>query len=319
MQIAKHLVATLGLFTLAVALAACSGTDNGESTGNTDNGDSEADAVVSTPANETAYDFFVEKGLKNFQAAGIVGNLDQESGVDPTAVEYGGGPGRGIAQWSVGGRWDSSRGDNVASYAAGKGLSRWSMTAQLDFIWYELTTYGYGLAQLRSSGNVTEATIAFQDRYEICGTCDSSKRISYAQAVLRAYGSKPPTPSGKPTPKPAPPTSCGAIQPGHGLARGESVQSCGGKYDLAMQTDGNLVLYEKGKGALWASGTYGTDGFAAIMQTDGNLVVYGSHSDPLWSSRTNGHPGSDLAVQTDGNVVVYDGSRALWDSGTNGR
>ena len=42
-----------------------------------------------------AYDFFVAKGLANFQSAGIVGNLDQESGVNPGSVQYGGGPGRG--------------------------------------------------------------------------------------------------------------------------------------------------------------------------------------------------------------------------------
>ena len=41
------------------------------------------------------------------QAAGIIGNLDQESGMDPTISQYDGGPGRGIAQWSTGGRWDT--------------------------------------------------------------------------------------------------------------------------------------------------------------------------------------------------------------------
>ncbi|MEO8878447.1 MAG: phage tail tip lysozyme [Polyangiaceae bacterium] len=302
----------------ALGLAACSGeTPNDSDEGATTSDD---EAAVSTPANETAYNFFVSKGLKNFQAAGIVGNLDQESGVDPTAIEYGGGPGRGIAQWSVGGRWNADRGDNVAAYASSHGESAWSLTTQLNFIWFELTTFsGYGLSRLRASTNITIATIAFQDDFEGCGTCDQSHRISFAEAVLRAYGSKPPAPPGKPTAKPAPPTSCGAIRAGHGISRGESVSSCGGKYDLAMQTDGNLVLYEKGKGALWSTHTNGTDGFAAIMQSDGNFVLYGSKSDPLWSSRTNGHNGADLAVQTDGNLVVYGGSRALWNSGTNGR
>ncbi|MFX5562785.1 phage tail tip lysozyme, partial [Acinetobacter baumannii] len=82
------------------------------------------------------------KGLKNYQAAGIVGNLIQESSVNPNSIEYGGGPGRGIAQWSGGGRWDSSHNDNMVWYASQHGLSPWSLTAQLDFIWYELTTFG---------------------------------------------------------------------------------------------------------------------------------------------------------------------------------
>ncbi len=41
-----------------------------------------------------------------------------------------------------------------------------------------------------------------------------------------------------------------------------------------MQTDGNLVLYWNGHGALWSSNTANTAGNRAIMQTDGNFVVY---------------------------------------------
>src|SRR6185312_11660983 len=89
---------------------------------------------------QTAFNYFVNKGMTKIRAAGIIGNLDQESGMDPTIKQYGGGPGRGIAQWSVGGRWDTYSQDNVVWYAANKdgGLSRWSLQAQLDFIWYEL-------------------------------------------------------------------------------------------------------------------------------------------------------------------------------------
>ena len=137
---------------------------------------------------KACYDYFVGKGLKNFQAAGIVGNLDQESGTDPTAVQAGG-PGRGIAQWSVGGRWDTDSGDNAVAYASQQGQSVWSLNLQLDFIWYELTTFsGYGLGALKASTDVTGATIAFETDFEGCGTCDQSTRISYAQAVLSAYG-----------------------------------------------------------------------------------------------------------------------------------
>src|SRR5215471_678256 len=80
---------------------------------------------------QAAYDFFVARGLTNFQAAGIVGNLDQESGVNPNSVQYGGGPGRGIAQWSVGGRWDTSAHDNVQWYAGTKSESATSLNLQL--------------------------------------------------------------------------------------------------------------------------------------------------------------------------------------------
>jgi hypothetical protein len=135
-----------------------------------------------------AFDYFVGKGLTPFQAAGIVGNLDQESGVDPGAVQFGGGPGRGIAQWSVGERWDTSANDNVLWYAGTQGKSSGSLDLQLDFIWYELTNIGYGFAQLKATTNLTDATLAFMAKFEICGTCASSQRIAYAQAVLDAYG-----------------------------------------------------------------------------------------------------------------------------------
>jgi uncharacterized membrane protein YgcG len=139
----------------------------------------------------TACNYFVGKGLTDFQAAGIVGNLDQESGVDPTAVQYGGGPGRGIAQWSVGGRWDTSTNDNATWYANKTGEGLWTLQLQLDFIWYELTNVGYGYSALKATTNVTDATTVFQDDFEICGTCDASTRIAYAQAVLPSC--KPPS------------------------------------------------------------------------------------------------------------------------------
>ncbi|HZS42315.1 MAG TPA: phage tail tip lysozyme [Polyangia bacterium] len=138
-----------------------------------------------------AFDFFVGKGFTNFQAAGIVGNLDQESGVDPTIAQFGGGPGRGIAQWSTGGRWDTSANDNVVWYAGTRGESATSLNLQLEFIWYELTTFGYGFSQLKATTNVTDATVVFMDKYEICGTCAQSQRVSYAQSVLSAYGVTP--------------------------------------------------------------------------------------------------------------------------------
>ena len=147
----------------------------------------EQDATTQFANDKAAFDFFVAKGLTSFQAAGIVGNLDQESGVDPTIAQYGGGPGRGIAQWSVGGRWDTGT-DSVAHYASQQGQSIYSLNLQLEFIWWELTQVGYGYSQLTATTNVTDATIAFMDKYEICGTCASTQRIAYAKAVLAAYG-----------------------------------------------------------------------------------------------------------------------------------
>jgi hypothetical protein len=53
------------------------------------------------------------------------------------------------------------------------------------------------------------------------------------------------------------------------------------------------------------------------MQSDGNLVVYNRTKQPLWSSNTPTHPGAGLIVQNDGNVVIYtpDG-KPLWATNT---
>jgi hypothetical protein len=144
--------------------------------------------AAGTNARQTAFYYFVSKGLTKAQSAGIVGNLVQESSVIPTSVQYGGGPGRGIAQWSVGGRWDRISKDNVTSFAAARGVSRWALTTQLDFIWYELETVGgYGLPALRATTTISGATVAFERDYEVCGTCSQTKRIAAAQQVYNDY------------------------------------------------------------------------------------------------------------------------------------
>jgi hypothetical protein len=112
------------------------------------------------------------------------------------------------------------------------------------------------------------------------------------------------------------PTNCGYIYPGQGLRPGQNWESCNSSYNLRMQTDGNLVLYE-GTRALWATNTYGKIASEVIMQTDGNLVLYNSSDGPIWASGTDGNTGAYLRVQNDGNLVVYSNSgRALWASNT---
>jgi hypothetical protein len=87
-------------------------------------------------------------------------------------------------------------------------------------------------------------------------------------------------------------------------------------HTLAMQTDGNLVLYN-GSQATWQSHTYSNPGARAVMQTDGNLVVYSTANQPLFQTGTYNNSGAYLVVQDDGNMVIYtaDG-RALWATNT---
>jgi hypothetical protein len=417
---------------VAVGLAACG--DAADQHPPTTEGSSSITGVEDTfPNDQTAYDYFVGKGLASYQAAGIVGNLDQESGMSPTAVQNPG-PGRGIAQWGVGQRWDSYSGDNAVWFAASEGESVWSLQPQLDFIWYELTTFSYyGLAALRATRDVTDATIAFETDFEGCGDCEQSQRIAYAEAVLAKFGGGGGTASGAGAPSGSCtgtevanasdrgvhwwtcedggfrylcddtngkvsevcPSGCmpagidaddqcyGGGQPqctqqeianqsgnvggiaasfwtcegrsryvcdgqankvseacvngcspqGAGkddlcdcsaqltagaILAGGSIRSCDGRFTLAMQGDGNLVLYQN-RTPLWASNTSGTTASYATMQGDGNLVLYNAAHHPIWASHTNRHPGAYLVVQNDGNTVIYSGHTPLWATNTAGR
>lgn len=89
---------------------------------------------------------------------------------------------------------------------------------------------------------------------------------------------------------------------------------------LAMQGDGNLVLYKLDPGnpagmvIRWSSGTHGNPGAYLSMQTDGNLVVYRADGYPLWATNTDGYgPTAHMRLQSDGNMVVYSRD-ALWAS-----
>ena len=55
------------------------------------------------------------------------------------------------------------------------------------------------------------------------------------------------------------------------------------------------------------------------IQSDGNLVLYGLRENPVWSTSTQGRGATQLVLQGDGNLVIYRGNEALWSSGTSGR
>ncbi|KVF15003.1 peptidase S53 [Burkholderia vietnamiensis] len=99
----------------------------------------------------------------------------------------------------------------------------------------------------------------------------------------------------------------GVINQGTTLRPGQIVYSGSGSHQLAMQNDGNLVLYNTTNGAaVWNSGTYGNPGAYAVFQGDGNFVVYDASGKALWNSATSSTSYSQfLAVQDDGNLVIY--------------
>ena len=60
----------------------------------------------------------------------------------------------------------------------------------------------------------------------------------------------------------------------------------------------------------------------AIMQTDGNFVLYNSQKQAVWNTKTHGpsNHNSYLVLQDDGNLVIYKPNGvAMWNTKTNGK
>jgi hypothetical protein len=132
---------------------------------------------------QQAYNYFIGKGLKDYMSAGILGNLAQESGINPGSAQAGG-PGRGIAQWSVGGRWDT-----LVAWAKAANRDPNSLSTQLDFLWQELNGAEKGaLSALQASTDVNSATTAFEQQYERAGTPAMANRIKFATNILNSKG-----------------------------------------------------------------------------------------------------------------------------------
>jgi hypothetical protein len=103
------------------------------------------------------------------------------------------------------------------------------------------------------------------------------------------------------------------------LNGGQSLASADGRYTLAYQTDGNLVLYGINGAVLWASNTSGTSVGRAVMQGDGNLVIYDAGNVARWSSVTSGNAGANLQLDNTGLLrVVRTNGTAAWQVGGGG-
>ena len=113
-------------------------------------------------------------------------------------------------------------------------------------------------------------------------------------------------------------TESSRLQEGQMLYDGSALVSPSGRYKLAMQSDGNLVLYWEGQ-PLWNSGTRGDAPDHLIMQNDGNLVIYQGLR-VLWDSKSGGGVHSSayyLSLENDGNVVIYSpANQPIWMTNT---
>jgi len=80
---------------------------------------------------QKVYNTLTSMGWTPQAAAGVIGNLMQESSVNPTSHQGGGGPGRGIMQWTESERWASLK------KWAGK-RDPWALDTQVQYMLKEM-------------------------------------------------------------------------------------------------------------------------------------------------------------------------------------
>ena len=139
------------------------GSGRGDKTGDKTGDGTEGD-FTGSDGQEQAMNYFMSQGMTKEQAAGIVGNLMQEStaAIDPMANN---GTHRGIAQW------DANRWGNFEKWAKTKGLDVNTREAQLQWIMQEMKTGdgGLGIERFKKTKTAEEAAALFLSDYERSG------------------------------------------------------------------------------------------------------------------------------------------------------
>lgn len=138
-----------------------------------------------------AFNFFVANGFSATQAAGILGNLMEESGPSLSTTVTNSIGAYGIAQWTpASGRltqmrlWVASKNGNPATLGGQTGQP----VGQLDYIMYELNNNYTNVRDfIKRSSDLNAIVNEWNMYYEISGASDSP-RLAYAQTALSQNG-----------------------------------------------------------------------------------------------------------------------------------
>lgn len=140
-----------------------------------------------TPEGE-AIDFLIKQGFTANQAYGIVGNLMQESGMNPTIVNNSGH--HGLAQWDgdPGGRWEQ-----LVAFANANGSDPNNRATQMAFLVHEIQTTEHDnwlkVLQHATNGTPEEYAHYFDMFVERSGGAETANRQAYARQLANSqYG-----------------------------------------------------------------------------------------------------------------------------------
>ena len=152
------------------------------------------DITGETNVANAVWKFFTSRGYSKYATAGIMGNLQQESGMNPNSHQSGGGPGRGIAQWTV----SEGRFKGLQAYAQSKGKDWTDLQSQLEWIDMELNgkdsttasklnkNFG-GINGLKNATDYKWAVEAFERSFERAGKPNYPRRYQYAESFFNKF------------------------------------------------------------------------------------------------------------------------------------
>ena len=163
-------------------------------------------STLDTDVAQAVWSFFKARGYSEPAIAGIMGNMQSESGMIPSRIQGDGtGPAAGIVQWenynTQSGRWKA-----MADYAASKERDWTDLESQLEFVDMEMRdpgsvfwsgsamaaagVAGTTLEAFKQSTNVEQATREFEGAFERAGIPHMEARIENARAFYQLYTGK---------------------------------------------------------------------------------------------------------------------------------
>lgn len=154
--------------------------------------------VTGTNTSEKVWNYLTTHGYSKAAAAGMMGNMYAESGMDPTKLQNGRGPAAGIVQWenytTKQGRWAA-----MNNFARSQGKDWTDLGAQLAYVDREMSDSssgympgkgGMSLEEFKTSNDVSKTTMAFRRGFERCKDGPSAhddRRLGAAQKYYDMY------------------------------------------------------------------------------------------------------------------------------------
>lgn len=265
------------------------------------NGTCGAESSISLSGNSNAakaFNFLIGQGLTDYQAAGVVGNLQAESSIIPNRKQGSGmqtiqsidevvpNVGFGIAQWTTAGRQEAWK-----KLAQDKGMDPLSLELQLLYLWHELESDPfYGLEHLLDSKDLVQATWIFLAFFERPGTVVDAGKAG----------------------DPVQPTSGGAkVTLDERVALANKATSGGG---TSSGSAGGSVSSSGCEAGGESGGTYTADGYTFPLKASRDTIVNAKPSNWCFDNTNNCHHdynAADIFAPTGTPVLATRGGRVV--------